>query len=278
MKIMKKNISFGRILIYILLLFGAFMSLLPFAWMLTTSLKTMAESTQIPPTIIPNKVMWSNYVEVFKLLPFEKYFMNTLISTVIIVVGQLLFCSTAGYAFARLKFWGKSKIFVVFLTILMVPGQIYLIPQYLIIQKLGLLNSIPALVLPGLFSAFGTFLLKQFFEAVPKELEEAAIIDGCNPVQIYWNVMMPLMKPALITLTILTALYGWNSLMWPLIINTSSDKMTLSAGIASLAGQRTTNVPIMMAGSLIAMLPMVAFFMAFQKKFIEGIAATGSKG
>jgi multiple sugar transport system permease protein len=275
---MKKNIGIGKIIIYAILLFGAFMSLLPFAWMLTTSLKTMAESTQIPPTIIPHKVMWSNYVEVFKLLPFEKYFMNTLISTVVIVIGQLLFCSTAGYAFARLKFWGKGKIFVIFLTILMVPGQIYLIPQYLIIQKMGLLNSIPALFLPGLFSAFGTFLLKQFFEGIPKELEEAAIIDGCNPIQIYWNVMMPLMKPALITLTILTALYGWNSLMWPLIINTSSDKMTLSAGIASLAGQRTTNIPIMMAGSLIAMLPMVAFFMAFQKKFIEGIAATGSKG
>jgi len=272
------NKKIGKFMIYFTLICGGILSTTPFVWMLVTSLKTMGESTQIPPTMFPSKVMWNNYVEVFKLLPFGKYFINTLLSTLIMVIGQLVFCSMAGYAFARLQFWGKKKIFLVFLTILMVPGQIYLIPQYLIIQKLGLLNSLTALFLPGLFSAFGTFLLKQFFETIPRELEEAAIIDGCNPFQIYWRVMLPLIKPALITLAILTALYGWNSLMWPLIVNTSASKMTLSAGLASLAGQRTTNIPIMMAGSLVAMAPMLIFFIIFQKNFIEGIASTGSKG
>lgn len=268
----------NKTVVYTALIIGGILSTTPFIWMILTSLKTMGESIQTPPTIIPHKIMWSNYIDIFHNLPFGQYFFNTLFSTVIIVLGQLLFCSMAGYAFSRLKFWGKKKIFVLFLTILMVPGQIYLIPQYLIIQKLGLLDSLPALFLPGLFSAFGTFLLKQFFDGIPKELEEAAIIDGCNPFQIYWRVMLPLVKPALVTLAILTGLYGWNSLMWPLIVNTSADKMTLSAGLASLAGQRTTNVPIMMAGSLIAMAPMMIFYMMFQKKFIEGVASTGSKG
>lgn len=267
-----------KFIIYFILIVGGILSTTPFLWMLVTSLKTISEATQIPPTILPLKVMWSNYVDVFKMLPFGRYFLNTAISTITMIIGQLIFCSMAGYAFARLEFWGKKKIFLMFLTILMVPGQIYLIPQYLIIQKLKLLNSITALVLPGLFSAFGTFLLKQFFDRIPKDLEEAAIIDGCNLFQIYWKIMLPLVKPGLVTLAILTGLYGWNSLMWPLIVNTSVSKMTLSAGLASLAGQRVTNIPLMMSGSLIAMAPMMIFFIIFQKKFIEGVASTGSKG
>ncbi len=184
----------------------------------------------------------------------------------------------AGYAFARIDFPGRDIIFIIILSVLMVPGQIFLIPQFMIIKKLGLLNSIPALILPGLFSAFGTFLMRQFFMTLPKELEESAILDGCNQFQIFWKIMLPLVKPGLVALAISTCLYCWNSLMWPLIVNTSVDKMTLSAGLASLQGQHSTNYPVMMAGTVLAIWPMILAFIIFQKQFIEGIASTGTKG
>lgn len=266
------------ILIHILLSVGVVISLGPFLWMILTALKTVPETTMIPPVILPEKFMWGNFSKVWEMLPFGNFFINTIVSTVVIVVGQIVFCSMAGFAFGRLDFPYRDRIFVLVLAILMVPNQIYLIPQYLIIQKLGLLNSIPALYLPGLFSAFGTFLMRQFFKSLPQELEEAAIIDGCNYFQVYWLIMLPLIKPAITSLTILTGLYGWNSLMWPLIVNTSESKMTLSAGIASLDGQFTTDYTTMMAGALLAIAPMLIAFIIFQKKFIEGIAATGTKG
>lgn len=273
-----KKIDKNEMLIHFVLIIGVLISVGPFIWMILTSLKTVPETTMIPPVLLPKKFMWSNFSKVWTMLPFGKFFINTIISTVVIVVGQIIFCSMAGFAFGRLEFPHRDKIFVLVLAILMVPSQIYLIPQYLIIQKLKLLNTIPALYLPGLFSAFGTFLMRQFFKSLPKELEEAAIIDGCNYFQVYWKIMLPLIKPAITSLTILTGLYGWNSLMWPLIVNTSESKMTLSAGIASLDGQFTTDYTTMMAGALIATAPMLIAFIIFQKKFIEGIAASGSKG
>jgi multiple sugar transport system permease protein len=183
----------------------------------------------------------------------------------------------AAYAFARLDFPFKNVLFILLLSVLMVPGQVFLIPQYLIVQKLGLLDSIPALFLPGLFSAFGTFLLRQFFMSIPEEIEEAAIIDGCSRVKIFFTIILPLSKSALISLSIFSLLYGWNSLLWPLIINTSTEKMTLSAGLASLSGQHSTNYPLMMAGSFLAVIPLIILFLIFQKQFIEGIALSGSK-
>ena len=159
----------------------------------------------------------------------------------------------------------------------MVPGQIFLLPQYLIIQDMNLLNTIPALFIPGLFSAFGTFLLRQFFMTIPKELEEAAVIDGCSRLRIFFSIILPLSKPALISISIFALLYGWNSLLWPLIVNTSPDKMTLSAGLATLNGQYATNYPLVMAGSFMAIIPLIIAFFIFQKQFIEGIALSGSK-
>ncbi|HEY4538283.1 MAG TPA: carbohydrate ABC transporter permease, partial [Erysipelothrix sp.] len=171
-----------------------------------------------------------------------------------------------------------NTLFILILSVLMVPGQVFLIPQYLIVQKLGLLDSIPALFLPGLFSAFGTFLLRQFFMTIPDELEEAAILDGASRIKIFFTVILPLSKSALISLSIFAILYGWNSLLWPLIVNTSNDKMTLSAGLAQLSGQHATNFPLMMAGSFLAIIPLLMIYLIFQKQFIEGIALSGSKG
>ncbi len=270
--------SSRKIIIHVLLIIGAILVVMPFIWMILTSLKTLGESTQIPPKIFPTKPQWENYKEAARTLPYNKFYFNTIVYTLVTTLGQLVFCSMAGYAFARINFPGRNIIFVIILSVLMVPGQIFLIPQFMIIKKLGLLNSIPALILPGLFSAFGTFLMRQFFMTLPKELEEAAILDGCNQFQIFWKVMLPLVKPGLVALAISTCLYCWNSLMWPLIVNTSIDKMTLSAGLSSLQGQHSTNYPVMMAGTVLAIWPMIVAFIMFQKQFIEGIASTGTKG
>ncbi len=270
--------SARKIIAHILLILGVIFVVTPFVWMVLTSFKTLGESTQIPPKILPSKLRWENYKEATRTLPYNKFYFNTIVYTLVTTLGQIVFCSMAGYAFARIDFPGRDIIFIIILSVLMVPGQIFLIPQFMIIKKLGLLNSIPALILPGLFSAFGTFLMRQFFMTLPKELEESAILDGCNQFQIFWKIMLPLVKPGLVALAISTCLYCWNSLMWPLIVNTSVDKMTLSAGLASLQGQHSTNYPVMMAGTVLAIWPMILAFIIFQKQFIEGIASTGTKG
>ncbi|GGI16093.1 sugar ABC transporter permease [Gottfriedia solisilvae] len=265
------------LLIHIILIVGAVAMVLPFIWMFLTSLKTYAESIHVPPVIIPKDFQWENYKEVFTLLPFFKFMLNTLIVTVLRTAGQLFLCSLAAYAFARIEFPGRNVLFLVALSVLMVPGQVFLLPQYMIMVKLGWLNTLQAVVVPGLFSAFGTFLLRQFFMGLPKELEEAARLDGCNHFQIYWRVMLPLAKPGLVALGIFTTLWSWNELMWPMIVNSSPESMTLSVGLSSLQGQYLTNYPVLMAGSFLAIVPMLILFMILQKQFIEGIAITGGK-
>lgn len=266
-----------HLLIHLVLIIGAVIMVIPFIWMILTSLKTYAESVQVPPKIFPKVFQWHNYKEVFDLLPFFKFMLNTFIVTVIRTIGQLFLCSIAAYAFARISFPGRNVLFILVLSVLMVPSQVFLLPQYMIMVKLNWLNTLQAVIVPGLFSAFGTFLLRQFFMGLPKELEEAARLDGCNHFRIYWKIMLPLAKPGLIALGIFTALWSWNELMWPLIVNSSSEKMTLSVGLPSLQGQYVTNYPILMAGSFLAILPMLILFMFLQKRFIEGIAITGGK-
>lgn len=267
-----------KLLIHVILILGAIVMVGPFLWMILTSIKSLAEAVHVPPIIFPSTFQWSNYLDVFQSLPFGEFYWNTFITTVFKTVGQLFLCSLAAYAFARIKFPGRNFFFILFLSVLMVPPQAFLIPQYQIISNLGLLNTLTALVLPGLFSAFGTFLLRQFFMTMPDELEEAAKLDGCNHFQIYWKVMLPLAKPGLIALAIFTIIWSWNDLLWPLIVNSSPEKMPLSAGLASLQGQYSTNYPILMAGTFLASWPLIIIFIIFQKKFVEGIALSGSKG
>ncbi|GGF93569.1 carbohydrate ABC transporter permease [Paenibacillus aceti] len=273
-----RNRMLGRLAIHTVLCFGALLMVGPFIWMLLTSVKTFSEAAQVPPVIFPSRVIWENYTEVLRVLPFDKYYFNTAITTISRTLGQVVLCSMAAYAFARIEFPGRNLIFMLCLSVLMVPGQIFIIPQFLIMKDLGWLNSLQALIVPGIFSAFGTFLLRQFFMTLPKDVEEAAKLDGCNHFHTYWRIMLPMVKPALIALIIFTALASWNELLWPLIVNTSPDKMTLAAGIASLKGQYTTDYPTMMAGTLMATLPMIVMFIVLQRYFIEGIALTGSKG
>ncbi|MBS4198197.1 carbohydrate ABC transporter permease [Bacillus sp. FJAT-49732] len=275
------SISSGKpkkMTIHIILIVGAIIMTTPFFWMVLTSLKTFGESTQVPPVIFPSHLEWKNFTEIFITLPFFNFYLNTVFTTFFKTFGQLVFCSLAAYAFARIDFPAKNFLFILLLSILMVPNQAYIIPQYLIMVKLEWLNSLKALIVPGITSAFGTFLLRQFFLTIPSELEDAAKLDGCNHFQIYWRIMLPLAKPGLIAHAIFTILWSWNDLMWPLIVNNSPSKMPLSAGLASLQGQYMTDFPVLMAGSLLATWPMILMFIILQKQFVQGIALTGTKG
>ena len=273
----KKKINKGNLIVHLVLIIGSVIMILPFAWMILTSFKTLAESTQMPPKIFPDTLQFSNYTEVMRLLPFDKFYINTILMLLFRVIGSVLFSAMAAYAFARLNFPGKNFFFSLVLLQMMVPGQLFIIPQFLLVQKLGLLNTVTALVIPGIVSAFGTFLLRQFFMGIPKELEEAAKLDGCSIGRTFFSIMLPLANSGLVALGIFTALFAFKDLMWPLIVNMSIDKMTLSAGLASLQGQFSTNFPQLMAGSLLAVWPMLLIIVIFQRKFMEGIATTGGK-
>lgn len=275
---MKKKHNVGKFFVYIILISGVGITIFPFIWMILTSFKSQIESIKIPITIFPKEWLIKNYFAVFNAVPFGRMYLNTIINAVVIVSVQLIFCSMAAYAFARLKFPGKNVIFTILLSVLMIPSSFFILPQYQIIQGLGLLNSLPALFLPNLFSIFGTFLLRQFFKSLPDSLEDAARIDGCNRFMIYYKIMLPLVKSGLVALGILTLRFAWNDLMWPLIVNTSEQKMTLAAGLSSLQGQYVTDYPLMMAGAVMSVAPLLILFAIFQEQFIEGIALSGVKG
>jgi len=261
-----------------LLLIAALALAGPFVWELLTSFKSFTESTQVPPTLLPRSLQVRNYRDAVHTIPLWHMMFNSVVNAVARTLAQLLFCSMAAFAFAQLDFPGRKVLFGVFLSVLLVPSQLLVIPQYQIMADLHLLNSLPALFLPGMFSAFGTFLLRQFFLALPRELEEAARIDGANPFRIYWSIMLPLARPGLIALGIITMIWSWNDLLWPLIVSTDPSKMTLSVGLASLQSQYDTNFPVLMAGSVLATVPVVAVFVVLQKRVVEGIALTGTKG
>ncbi len=275
---MKKQNLTSSIILHVVLCSGIVISVFPFVWMILTSFKTPLESMQVPPEMLPDSFSFDAYERVITILPFVSSFINTIISTLIIVAGQLIFCSMAGYGFARINFPFKNVIFVVLLSVLMIPSQIFIIPQYLIIQNLGLLDSMGGLVLPSLFSVFGTFLMRQYFMSLPAELEESAIIDGCNRFNIYLRIMLPLTKSGIVALIIFTSKYAWNNFMWPLIITTSPDKMTLAPTLARLASSSTIEFPSQMAGAVMTVIPMILVFIIFQKHFIAGVASSGIKG
>ena len=263
---------------HVVLSVGGFVMVFPFLWQIIMSLSSTAEVTSVPPTFWPSELRFDNYVEVFRQVPFLDQFWVSVRVTVATVVGQIVLCSMAGYAFARMRFAGSAAIFAVMLSILMIPNQAYLIPQYQIVQSLGWLDTVPGIVVPTIFSAFGTFLMRQFFVSLPDELEEAARLDGANPLQIFWKVMLPLARPSLSALAIITVLAAWNNLLWPLVVTSRAENRTLSVGIASLNGQYVIDYPVMMAASLMAMAPILILFIILQRQVIEGLAHSGLKG
>ena len=265
------------VLTYTALILGALIMVFPFVWMILTSLKTVPESMQVPPTILPKEMIVSNFGDAMKSLPFLKLYLNTALMIFFRVICAVAFSSMAGYAFAMLEFRGKKLLFGIVLVQMSLPSQIFIIPQYQMVAKMGLANSIFALVFPGIVSAFGVFFLRQTYMGIPKEIGEAAYLDGCNQWQTFYKIMFPLTGTSVAALTIFTAVFAYSDLMWPLVVNSDLNMMTLSSGLATLRGQFTTNFPVLMAGSLLAMLPMVILYLIFQRQFIEGIASTGGK-
>ena len=265
------------VLTYAALILGALIMIFPFVWMILTSLKTVPESMEVPPTIFPKEIITTNFGDAMKSLPFLKLYLNTGLLIFFRVICAVAFSSMAGYAFAMLNFRGKKLLFGIVLVQMSLPSQIFIIPQYQMVAKMGLANTIFALVFPGIVSAFGVFFLRQTYMGIPKEIGEAAYLDGCNQWQTFYKVMFPLTGTSVAALTIFTAVFAYSDLMWPLVVNSDLNMMTLSSGLATLRGQFTTNFPVLMAGSLLAMLPMVILYLIFQRQFIEGIASTGGK-
>lgn len=278
---MKNNLSTNRkmtmALTYAALIAGSITMIFPFAWMFLTSFKTQAESMAIPPLIFPANWNFDNFAKALESLPFWNLYLNTLLLILFRVICAVVFSSMAGYAFAKLEFPCKNLLFALVLMQMMLPSQIFIIPQYQMLADMGMTNSVFALVFPGLVSAFGTFFLRQAYLGLPDELAEAAYLDGCTKWQTFTKVLLPLTKSSIAALAIFTAVFAYADLMWPLICNTDLNMMTLSAGLSTLNGQYTTNFPVLMAGSLLAMIPMVLLYLLFQKQFIEGIAMTGGK-
>jgi multiple sugar transport system permease protein len=264
-------------IVHIILAVGGLLMAFPFVWQIIMSLSTNAEVRSVVPTFWPQELQWQNYAVVFERLPFLSQLWTSVLITVIRTVAQIILCTMAGYAFARMRFFGRTALLAVVLSILLVPSQAYLISQYQIVQGFGWLNTILGLVAPGLFSAFGTFLMRTAFLNLPAELEEAARIDGASPFQTFWLIMLPLAKPSISVLAITTVLFSWNELLWPLVVSTYSNMMPLSAGLATLAGDVTVNYPVLMAASLLAMAPVLVTFIVLQRRVIDGLASSGLK-
>ena len=267
----------SHVVAHIVLGVGGLIMAFPFVWQLIMSLSTNTEVQSVTPVFWPAELQWDNYARVFERLPFLSQLQTSITITVLRTVAQILFCTLAGYAFARMRFRGRGVLLALVLSILMVPSQVYLLSQYQLVQGFGLLNTLGGLVLPGLFSAFGTFLMRTAFLAMPAELEEAARLDGANPFQIFWKVMLPLATPTISVLAITTVLWSWNELLWPLVVTTFSENMPLSAGLATLIGDRTTDYPVVMAASLLAMAPVLILFIVLQRRVIDGLASSGLK-
>jgi multiple sugar transport system permease protein len=261
----------------ILVVAAAFM-VVPFVWQILTVFKTSAEVTRVPPTILPLGYSLHSFQAFFSTVPFWSMFAVSTGSLVLRVLGQLVVAALAGYAFARIPFPGRGLLHGLFLAMLMVPSQLFLIGQYGLIRDLNLLDTLPALAIPGLFSAFGTFLMRQAFLTMPNDFEEAARLDGANPLQVFWYVMLPMARPTLAALAVLTGLYSWNDLLWPLIVSPSGENRPLSVGLAGLQGQFGTDYPTLMAGALVCSIPLVVVFLVLQRQFFRGIAGSGLKG
>ena len=278
MESLERNRKISSFIIHLSLVLISITMLIPFLWMVLTAFKSITEATSVDPFIIFPKVWRTDaFKAVFANMDFLLLYRNTLLLIFFRVLGAVVTATMAGYAFARLRFPGRDLAFSLVLFQMMVPNQVFLIPQYLMVSRMGMLNTIFALVFPGLVTAFGTFLLRQGFMGLPKDLEEAARLDGCNIGQTFLFVMMPLMRSSMVALGIFTALFAYKDLMWPMIVNTDKDMLVLSSALAKMQGQYVVKFPELMAASLIACVPMIVLYILFQKQFIEGIATSGGK-
>ena len=254
----------------------ALVMLVPLIWMLITSLSSLEETRRFPPGL-PSSLHWESYAQAWTDSPLAHWLLNSTLVSVTCVLSNLVLCSLAGYAFARISFAGSRILFLAILATLMVPFQVVMIPTLLIVKQLGLVDSLPALILPNLVTPFGIYLLRQFFLSLPAELEEAAIIDGAGRLRILFSILLPLMGPPLSTVAILTFLQVWNDFLWPLVVTSSPETMTVQLGLASFQSAHFTNWPVLMASTLLSQLPVLLLFLFGQRYFVRSIATTGIK-
>jgi len=263
---------------YLALSLMAAIALIPFLWTLSTSLKNIDEVFVFPPQWIPEELKWSNYTTLWKELPIGRWIVNSVVVVVLAVLGKLILASTAAYAFARLRFPGRDWIFYVFLTALMIPWEVTLIPGFVLMRQFGWIDTPAALIIPSIGDVFGIFLLRQYFMAIPKELDDSARVDGAGYFRIFWSIVLPLSRAPLAVVGALGFMGVWNSFLWPLVMINTPERFTLPVGLQLLNSQHSTDWTTLMAGDVISLIPVIVVYLAAQRYFVEGITVTGLKG
>jgi multiple sugar transport system permease protein len=276
----KARTHIGNFLTVLILSLGGVLMALPFLWMVSSSLKPISEIYVFPPSFVPESIQWSNYLEIWRRLPFHLFFRNSFVVAILETMGVLFTSSLAGYSFARLRYPGRDQLFLIYLSTMMIPFAVRMIPLFILMRSFGWIDSLAALIVPGMFSAWGTFLMRQFMLTIPHELEDAALIDGCSFFRIYWRIILPLTMPALTTLGIFHFMGSWNAFLWPLIILNSMNIKTLPLGLAAFQAMTAMKTPwhLVMAASVVSVLPIIIIFMLGQKYYVRGIVTTGLKG
>ncbi len=272
-----KKIRLSKIFFWLLLVGMTFIYMGPFLFSLSISLNAEQDVFQWPIKLIPQKWTFKNYIQIWEDLPFGRWLTNSLIISIIQTISNVFFSSLAGFAFARLRFPGRNFFFSLFMASLMIPGIILLIPKFIVLNEFHLINTYSGIILPGLVSVVNIFLMKQFFETIPKALEEAALIDGCSYFKIYWKIFLPISKPALAAVAIYTFQGSWNEFMWTVIVTTTSDMFTLPVGMNFLKNEFLVNWPLLMAGTILISLPTLVIFIVFQRYFVQGVGTSGLK-
>jgi multiple sugar transport system permease protein len=267
-----------RIALYVPLTIGALFSGFPFFWMVMTSLKPRAEATRLPPTLLPQDWQFQNYVLAWHSAPFGRYFLNSFLIAVLVMIGVLVTATLAAYAFARLEFAGRSVLFALFISTLMIPFEATLIPNFIIVKNLGWYDTYTAMIVPWTASVFSVFLLRQFFLSLPQDLFDAAMLDGAGTLRSLWSVALPLARPPLGAIALFAFLGSWNSLLWPLIVTSSQSLRPIQLGLSVFLNTDTNEPQLLMAASAFTILPIVVLFFVAQRTFVEGIASTGLRG
>ena len=274
-----RNALIGKIILYIILILITVVMIIPFLWMLSASIKSDREVFQMNPFVwIPEVPKWDNYINIWTKIPMLKFVENTVFLTIVVTLLQLLTSSFAAYSFAKLEFKHKNTLFLAYIATIAMPWQVYMVPQFIMMRAMGLNDKLLAMICLQAFSAFGVFMMKQFYEGIPSELCEAARIDGMSEYKIYAKIMLPLSKPALSTLTIFTFVNTWNDYLGPLIYLKTESKKTIQLGLKMFIGQYSSEYGLIMAGSVLSLIPVIIVFLCLQKYFVEGVASTGLKG
>lgn len=280
-KLKARKELFRKSVTYVILAAIGVTMIVPFLWMISTSLKEPQAIYTFPPKWIPEPVIVDSYLKVWRIVPFARFYLNSIFVAACVTLGQVLTSACAAYAFSRLRFPGRDKLFFAYLATMMIPYSVVLVPVYILMVYFRWIDTYKALIIPAMFTAYGTFLLRQFFMTIPRDLEDAARIDGCSLFGIFWRIILPLSKPALATLTMFTFMASWNNFMWPLLVTNSQEKATLPVGLSYFQEVYQYTQPdwsLLMAGSLLAVLPVIILFVFTQRFFVEGIKLTGIKG